>query len=200
MKINFRQEEPEIIEEILDKVTDYKIEIAKKTIEIGFKIAHSGDDLGTQTGGFFSDKMFKSIILPRLKRYFAIYKKAGLPIMFHSCGNIIRYIPDLIDIGVDILEPCQPCMNLSFLKKEFGKDLIFYGGIDTQTLPYLSEEQTRIMVRDTIRTLGKGGGYIISPSQEIMNDVPINNIKVLVETIKKERNNVLNLISGYNLY
>jgi len=185
--------EPSIVEEVFDKVLDYKIKIAKKTVDIGFKMGHAGDDLGTQNGGFFSDKMFKALILPRLKKLFEVFKNAHIPIMMHSCGNISQYIPDLIDIGLDILEPCQPCMDLSFLKKEYGNDLIFYGGINTQVLPYLNEEQTMEMVRETIRTLGKGGGYIIAPAQEIMNDVPISNIKALIKTIKEERGKVLNL-------
>lgn len=183
--------EPKIVEEVLDKVTEYKIETARKVIELGFKMGHAGDDLGTQTSGFFSDTMFKKIILPRLKRYWGVFANAGIPIMFHSCGNITQYIPDLIDIGLKILEPCQPCMDLKSLKKEFGKDLIFYGGINTQTLPYLSVEETKDMVRNTIRILGKGGGYIIAPSQEIMSDVPLENIKALVDTIKEEREIVL---------
>lgn len=107
--------------------------------------------------------------------------------MFHSCGNITRYIPNLLDIGLSVLEPCQPVMDLAYLKKEFGKHLVFMGGIDTQALPFIDAEQTRELTRNTIRTLGQSGGYIIAPSQEIMNDVPIENIKVLVETIKEER-------------
>ncbi|MCL4376940.1 MAG: hypothetical protein M1409_00960 [Actinobacteria bacterium] len=175
--------EPKIVEQIFDKITEYKIEIAKKTIEIGFKMGHTSDDLGTQSAGFFSDKIFKTLFLPRLKRLFEVFKKSNIPIMMHSCGNITQYIPYLINIGLDILEPCQPCMDLKFLKKEYGKDLIFYGGINTQILPFLDTNKTREMVKETIRILGKGGGYIIAPAQEIMNDVPINNIKVLVETI-----------------
>ncbi len=179
--------DPLIVEEILDKVLEYKIKVAQKTVELGFKMGHTGDDFGTQSGGFFSDKMFKTFMLPRLKKLFDVFKKGGIPVMMHSCGHITQYIPDLIDIGLNILEPCQPCMDLKFLKKEYGKDLIFYGGINTQTLPYISESETRTMVKETIWTLGKGGGYIIAPAQEVMNDVPIENIKALVETIREER-------------
>lgn len=182
---------PLLIEETFDKVLEYKIKVAQKTVNIGFKMGHTGDDFGTQSGGFFSDRMFKALILPRLKKLFGVFIKGGLPVMMHSCGNITQYIPDLIDIGLNILEPCQPCMDLKFLKKEYGKDLIFYGGINTQTLPYISESETRKMVKETIWTLGKGGGYIIAPAQEIMNDVPIENIKALVETIREERVKVL---------
>jgi uroporphyrinogen decarboxylase len=182
---------PAVVEEVMDKVTEYKIGVAKEIVRLGFKMAHNGDDFGTQCGGFFSNTMFRQIIIPRMKRIWKVFTDAGLPIMLHSCGDVMQYIPDLIDIGLTILEPCQPCMDLTRLKREFGKDIIFYGGIDTQTLPFLTPEQTKEMVRSTIRTLGKGGGYIIAASQEIMNDVPIANIKVLVETIREERARVL---------
>jgi len=182
---------PNAIEELLDKVTDYKIEAAKKMVELGFKIAHTGDDLGTQAAGFFSNEMFKKLILPRLERHWKVFNDANIPIMLHSCGNITQYIPDLINIGLKILEPTQPIMGLRYLKKEFGKDIIFFGGINTQVLPYISPDETKVLTRDAIRILGKDGGLIISTSQEIMNDVPIENIKALIETIKEERKNIL---------
>jgi len=182
---------PASIEELLDKVTEYKVEAAKNIVRLGFKIAHAGDDLGTQSGGFFSDRMFKKFILPRLKRQWDIFNSADIPIILHSCGNIINYIPDLINIGLKILEPVQPVMDLKYLKKEFGRDIVFFGGIDTQKLPYLDPEGVKELARDTIRTLGHKGGLIISTSQEIMNDVPIENIKALVETIKQEREAIL---------
>lgn len=184
---------PRVIEELMDKVTDYKVEHAKKMVEMGFKIAHHGDDLGTQCGGFFSKEMFVKYIIPRLKREWEVFNNAGLPIMLHCCGNIIDFLPELIDIGLKILEPVQPCMDIEFLKREFGKDLIFFGGINTQVLPYITPQETKELTKNAIRILGKGGGMIISPSQEIMNDVPVENIKALVETIREERENVLSL-------
>ena len=184
---------PKVVEELLDKIADYKVEHAKKMVEMGFKIGHHGDDLGTQDSGFFSGEMFRKYILPRLEKIWKVFTDANIPILLHSCGNITEYLPDLINIGLKILEPTQPCMDLKYLKKEFGKDLIFFGGIDTQVLPYITPEETRKLTRDTVRTLGKDGGYIIAPSQEIMNDVPIENIKALVETIREERVNILDL-------
>lgn len=178
---------PKVIEEFMDKITDYKVQVAHKMVEMGFKMAHTGDDFGTQNKGFFSDSTFRKLILPRLKRQWEIFNDAGIPVMHHSCGDVEQYVPDFIDAGLNVLEPCQPCMDLKRLKKEFGKDLIFYGGINTQTLPHLSEQETRDMVRETIQILGKGGGYIIAPAQEIMNDVPIANVKAMLETIKEER-------------
>mgnify|MGYP005857232461 CR=1 FL=1 len=184
---------PKVVEELMDKVTEYKIEHAKKMVEMGFKIAHHGDDLGTQSGGFFSKDTFTKYIYPRLKRDWEVFTNANLPIMLHCCGNLIDFIPQLIDIGLKILEPVQPCMDLAYLKKEYGKDLVFFGGINTQVLPYITPEETKKLTRDTIRILGKGGGHIIAPSQELMNDVPVENIKALVETIREERVRVLEL-------
>jgi len=182
---------PDTVEKLMEKVIDYKIQFAKKVVEYGFKIAHHGDDLGTQEAPLWSLDTFRKYILPGLKRVWEVYNKAGLPIFLHACGKIKDLIPDLIDIGLKILEPVQPCNDLRFLKREYGKDLIFMGGIDTQILPFLTPEETAKMTRETIRILGKGGGYIIAPSQEIMNDIPVENLKALVQTIKEEREKVL---------
>jgi uroporphyrinogen decarboxylase len=185
---------PRVVHDMMDKITDYRVEYAKKVIEMGFKVAHHGDDLGTQAGVMFSLEMFREFLLPRLERAWQPYNDEGLPIILHSCGCLTEFLPDLIEIGLRVLEPVQPCMDLKYLKREFGKDLVFQGGIETQNLlPFGTPEQVKEMARETIRTLGKGGGHIIGPSQEVMNDVPIANIKALVETIVEERQTVLGL-------
>ena len=148
---------PNIIRKLLKKITDYRIACVKVKADCGFRIVHIGDDLGTQVSGFFSQKMFKEIFLPEYKRFFAECKKYGQYIVMHSCGYIIDYLPDLIDAGLDGLEPVQPCNDLKLLKNEFGKVLVFWGGIDTQSLPLMTPEQVREMATETIKILGKGG-------------------------------------------
>jgi len=183
---------PNVVHDLLDKITDYRVAYAEKVVEMGFKVAHHGDDLGTQENTLLSKSMFREFVLPRFKRAWQPYNDAGIPIILHSCGCINDFLPDLIDIGLRGLEPVQPCMDLAYLKREFGKDLMFWGGIATQdVLPFGTPEQVKEMARKTIRILGKGGGHIIAPSQEIMNDVPIENVKALVETIVEERTNAL---------
>jgi len=185
---------PQVIHDLLDKITEYKIQYAEKVVEMGFKVAHHGDDLGTQCGTMFSLDMFRQFVLPRLERAWQPYNDAGIPIILHSCGCLTEFIPDMLEIGLRVLEPVQPCMDLGYLKREFGNDLVFWGGIETQNLlPFGTPEQVKNMARETIRTLGKGGGHIIGPSQEVMNDVPIVNVKALVETIVEERQTVLDL-------
>lgn len=181
-------EEPEIVEQIMDVVTDYKVEIAKETVKRGFKVGHHGDDLGTQISTFFSEEMFVKYFKPRFKRIFDVYHEAGIPVQMHSCGKITPFIPHLIDIGLDILEPCQPVMDIGFLQREYGKDLIFYGGIDTQDLlAFRSSEEVYEETLKIIDILGKDGGYICGPAQEIMNNVPPANVAALVKAIRHSR-------------
>ena len=181
-------DEPEIIEHFFNVITDYKIEIAKETVKRGFKIGHHGDDLGTQTSTFFSEDMFVEYLKPQLKRLFDVYHAAGLPVQMHSCGKITPFIPHLIEIGVDILEPVQPVMDHAFLKREYGNDLIFYGGVDTQQLlAYGAPKEVYEQTLREIDILGKGGGYIAGPAQEIMDNVPPANVDALVRAIKHTR-------------
>jgi len=180
--------DPDITEEMYEKITHYKIKVAHELIKMGFRVCHHGDDLAFQTSSFFSKEMYIKMLLPYHKKLFKVYRDAGVKIMYHSCGNITPFIPHLIDAGVDILEPVQPCMDLNNLKDNFGANLIFMGGIDTQTvLPFGTPKKVKKHVRDVIDILGRGGGYIIAPSQEIMKDVPIQNVVALIEAIKEER-------------
>lgn len=183
---------PIIIEGLLDKVTEYKIKVAHKLVDLGFKCAHTGDDFGTQKGLIMSKDMWRKYIKPRLAAEWQVFKNAGLPIIHHSCGNVVDIIGDMIDIGLDVLEPVQPVMDLTYLKREFGQYITFWGGIDTQELlPYASPDEVKEIASRAIEILGHGGGMIIAPSQEIMADVPIKNVVALVETIIQKRAQVI---------
>jgi len=180
--------EPGIVEELLEKITEYKVLDAREKVKRGIKYAHHGDDLGTQTGLLFSRKDFLRLLKPRLARLCAVYTEAGVPVGMHSCGNIIELIPDLIEIGIRLLEPVQPCMDLTRLKKEFGQNLVFWGGIDTQDLlPFGTPERVKKETREVIRLLGEGDGYVIAPSQAIMPDVPLANVVAFLEAVVEER-------------
>jgi uroporphyrinogen decarboxylase len=186
---------PSVIEVLLDKITEYRIAVAQNIVKLGlFEVGQMGDDLGQQRMPFFSPTMFKDIFLPRYKELWGVFKKEGMKMVMHSCGNVTVFLPDLIEAGLDVLEPVQPCMDIHELKDEFGKDLIFWGGIDTQELlPFGTPDEIKDHVQETIRTLGRGGGHLIGPSQEVMKDVPLDNIIVLVKTIIEERESVLKM-------
>jgi uroporphyrinogen decarboxylase len=183
--------DPESVEILMDKITDYKVATAKRKVAAGFKCGHHGDDLGCQIGTLVSPAQFHDLIKPRIARHFKVFKDAGLPMMMHSCGDVTPFLPDLIEIGLDMIEPVQPCMGLENIKHLFGDQLSFWGGIDTQDiLPNGTPAKVAAETKRVISILGKGGRYIIAPSQEVMVDVPAANIAAMLATIKAERGNM----------
>ena len=174
---------PDLASEILDQILEYKINEAKLYIKSGVDCVRTGDDWGIQTSLAMSPEIWKKFIKPRQAKLWQVYKEAGMPIIHHSCGNIYSIIPDLIEIGLNVLHPIQPLsMDIKQLAAEFGDELIFFGGIDTQALlPKGSPADVKAAVYENVALLGKGLGYIIAPSQEVMSDIPLENIRALIE-------------------
>lgn len=175
------------IEVLFDKVMEVNVPIGKKLIEMGADIIWAGDDFGGQNGPLISPDMWRHYIKPRIKEMFEEFRSVNpnIKIAWHSCGSIIPIIPDFIEIGLDILNPIQPLaanMEPQFLKDNFGKDLIFFGGIDIQRLmPKGTPEEIKAEVKRRNDILGKDGGYIIAPAHNIQDDTPIENILAFFE-------------------
>ena len=175
---------PAFVEALLDGIANWVL----KTTEIllarfPFECIAVSDDYGTQRAMIISPADWRRFIKPRLKQIYALAKRQGRACFHHSCGHIIPVIPDLIEIGLDILHPIQPeAMDIARLKKEFGKDLTFCGGVRTQDfLPRASPDEVRQEVRRLKREMGRGGGYILEPGITILADVPPANIYALVD-------------------
>jgi uroporphyrinogen decarboxylase len=182
--------EPELAEALLDKITDIAIALDRVGLEATARYLQifkaSGDDFGMQTGPLYSPKMFRRLFLPRLRRRWQAARayldrvNPAVQIMFHSCGGIRPIIPDLIEIGLQILDPVQPLaagMDSAQLKQEFGAHLTFHGGVDEQhTLPFGSEQEVEEEVRRRIQAFGPGGGYILAPSHYVQADTPPANV------------------------
>ena len=113
---------------------------------------------------------------------------AGLPVSIHSCGDITEIIPDLIEIGVDMISPLQAeALDFNFLKREYGKDLSFWGGVSTQrTLPMGRPEDVRAEIRERIRVMAKDGGYILAPSHELQGDIPVENMIAFMDEAQNQ--------------
>jgi uroporphyrinogen decarboxylase len=137
-------------------------------------------DLGSQKGPLISRSMFRDFVAPYLREMIVCIHKLGGKVLFHSCGNIGPFIPELIGLGVDILDPIQPVapeMSPERLKAEFGKHLCFHGGLDMQKLlPFGTCEEVREAAHRYCEVLGSGGGYILSPAHLFQPDVPPENI------------------------
>ena len=151
------------------------------------------DDLGTQERPLISPDLYRKRIKPRHRRIFETIRKASAHkvfIFFHSCGSIRELIGDLIEIGVDALNPVQVSakgMDTKRLKAEFGGELCFWGGgVDTQrVLPYGSPRQVKDEVRRRIEDLAPGGGFVFSAVHNIQADVPPENIMAMWEALQE---------------
>jgi uroporphyrinogen decarboxylase len=176
---------------LMDRILQISIETGRQLIKVGADVIWAGDDFGGQGGMIMSPDMWRRIFKPRIKKMFDEFKKArpDIKLAWHSCGSIIPIIPDFIELGLDILNPIQPLaagMEPKFLKKTFGKDLTFFGGIDLQELmPYGTPQQVKEEVKRRIKILGKGGGYIVAPAHNIQDDTPLENIFALYEAVKE---------------
>lgn len=145
-----------------------------------------GDDLAMQTGPFFHPDMYKKSIFPYQKRYVdAIKAHTRAKIFHHVCGSAYKLLPGLIECGVQVLNPVQVSaadMEPARLKKEFGKDLVFHGGIDVQkVLPFGEPQTVKDEVKRIIDTLAPGGGFILAPSHNLQDDIPVENIIAMYE-------------------
>jgi uroporphyrinogen decarboxylase len=179
--------EEEYIYPLMDRIMEYIISCGRRLLEIGVDILWCGDDFGTQDGMLIDPGTWRRIVKPRIKYMFGEFRKVSpdIKIAWHSCGSILPIIPDFVELGLDILNPIQPLargMDPVYLKKTYGKDLVFFGGIDIQQLlPFGSPEAIRNEVRRRIDILGKDGGYIIAPAHNIQADTPVENILAFFE-------------------
>jgi uroporphyrinogen decarboxylase len=181
-------EQPELAHYLFQRFTDFYCEDITRALEAthgGFDIYCEWSDYGTQRALLISVPMFREFIAPYLKRLIDVCHAGGVKFMAHSCGAIRPIIPDLIAMGIDMLDPIQVTaagMEPAELKRDFGDKIAFHGGISTQrTLPFGTPQDVREAVRDRIATLGAGGGYILAASHDISADTPPENIMAMYD-------------------
>lgn len=176
--------EPEFVQRFFEIILNYQRRVDELYYAAVGRFIHfttSGDDFGTQLAPFLSPAMFREFIAPCLKaRIDHIHTFTDAPFFHHSCGAIYPLIPDLINSGVEILNPIQPRaanMEPERLKHDFGDKLTFYGGVDTQELlPNGTPEQVYEETKRLIDILAQDGGYILSAAHVFQHDVPKENI------------------------
>ncbi|MGH7972601.1 MAG: uroporphyrinogen decarboxylase family protein [Limisphaerales bacterium] len=183
-------------EALLDIILEIKMKYWARALELvgpNVMIVSEADDLASQDRCLVSPALYRKLIKPRHTRLFAFIKKhARVPvkIFYHSCGAIAPLLPDLIESGIDILNPVQVSaagMDTRDLKRRFGNDLTFYGGgVDTQqVLPRGTPQQVRDEVKRRIDDLAPGGGFIFNTVHNIQADVPPENIVAMWETVRQ---------------
>lgn len=177
--------EPEFAHKIYDRMMEFELEYYERILKAAdgqVDIIRPHDDYGTQHSLLFSMEMWRDYFKHNTRLLTGLAHKYGAFYMQHSCGSVRPVIPELIECGVDILEPIQKVKGLEpeELKREFGSRLTFHGGIDTQgVLPFGTPEDVARETRRFIDTLNVNGGYILMASQGFEGDVPIENIEAM---------------------
>jgi len=180
--------QPDIVHYCLDKLFELAYQDTLRIFEAipgAVRITYVAEDLGGQDGIMVSPGHCREFLFPRMKRMMDLTREHGSFVFTHSDGSFREVIPDLIDLGMQALNPIQwRCrdMDREGLKRDFGADLVFHGGVDNQqTIPFGTPEDVRQEVQDNYRILGAGGGYILAPCHNIQAVTPPENIVALYE-------------------
>jgi uroporphyrinogen decarboxylase len=183
-------ERPEVLEAIIDRTLQFWLDWFRLFLDEAGDVVDVimiGDDLSGQAGPLFSPKIYRAIVKPRQKRLVQYIKsRTKAKLWYHSCGSIVEYIPDLLDNGIDILNPVQISakgMDAAQLKAQYGDRLVFWGGgVDTQhVLPCGTPAEVRENVRRNLEAFKPGGGYVFNGVHNIQADVPPNNVLAMYD-------------------
>ena len=184
------------VERLLDALLELHFDTLDKTIAaVGDKVdvIRFGDDLGMDSGPLMSPETYRAIFKPRLAALNAhVHARSSLKTFLHSCGSIHRLLPDLIEAGVDIINPVQISahdMEPAKLKADFGADVTFWGGgADTRrVLPRGTPQEVKDHVRRNIEAFAPGGGFVFATAHNMLPDVPPENIVAMYEAVDEYR-------------
>ena len=179
--------EPDLANALMDKLLDIRIGMAGKYAAAGVDILMLGDDVSTQEDMMMSPEMWRDTLKWRLAKVVKAAKevKPDIIVFYHGDGNLQKIIPDLIEIGIDVLNPVQPeCMDPAVIKELYGDRLSMWGTLGTQTtMPFSQPKEVKQVCRDLIEQVGGGGGLLLAPTHVIEPDVPWENVQAFVEAI-----------------
>ncbi|MCP5109461.1 MAG: uroporphyrinogen-III decarboxylase, partial [bacterium] len=175
--------DPAFAQGMLERVADFWIAVSKRALEEAGEyvdLVWFGDDIGMQKATLIRPELYRELIKPVHKRMVSAVKPFGKPVIYHTCGAVYPVIPDLIDVGIDVLNPIQVSakgMDTARIKREFGRDLVFWGAIDSQgVLPQGTPGDVIEEVKRRIAHLAPGGGYVLAAAHNIQQDVPPENV------------------------
>jgi hypothetical protein len=172
------------VETLFDMCVDYYVKITEIAIEEGIDILFFADDIAFKSGTFVEPESFKELWMPRAKRIIQLGKNAGLPVMFHSCGNLTAIMDSIImEMGIDVLNPIEPySMDIYDIKKRYGDRLVLSGNIDIAgPLAFGTPAEVREEVRKHMEMLKSGGRYILSTNHSVMDDIPPENFRAMLD-------------------
>lgn len=168
---------PDYVEALMDKVMEFPRRALKKYIEMGVDMVWMGDDVSTQAGMMISPDMWRDYLKPRYATLFREFKELdpGIKIAYHSCGNCEAIIPELIEIGLDVLNPIQPmAIDPLAVKRNYGDRLTLFGAMDVQrVMPFGNPAEVEAEARRLVEGCGKGGGFILAGAHHFQSDTDL---------------------------
>lgn len=169
--------------ELVEKITDLHASIIEEVVTLPVDGVKFSDDWGDQRGVIIGPDKWRKYFKKNYKRLYEIVHDANKFVLSHCCGSVKDIMPDLIEIGLDVIQSVQPeAMDPYELKKEFGKDMVFWGGLGSQhTVPFGSPEEIKEEVAKLCNVMGKGGGYILGPAKALQPETPTENAVAVVE-------------------
>ena len=183
---------PELVDAVITRVADYYLEVNRRIFDASgdaIDILFIGNDLGAQSGPMIGPDHFRRFLLPPLKRFVDLGHAFDKRVILHTDGSVRALIPDMIAIGLDGMQSVQSHshgMELEGLKRDFGAQFNFMGGVDTQALIEGTAEDARRLTLETLRIMKPGGGFIASPSHDyLLPETPVENVIVMYETLRE---------------
>jgi len=166
---------------------EYSCKVTAQLAGVGIDGIRFGDDWGFQDRLMMRPELWRQLLKEGYRQIYGTARDVGLVVMIHSCGNITDLIPDLIEIGVEVVHPLQPeAMEVAYCQREFGKDLTFWGGLGSQsTLPHGSPAEVRAEVRQRLGLFAEGG-CILAPAGAAPAETPAANIAAIVEAVRAQ--------------
>lgn len=186
--------DPEFLEEMMDRLVDLYLAFVEYTADLPIDGILFGDDWGDQRGVILGPERWRKFLKPRWAKIYEAVRRHGKIVMSHSCGSVAEIIPDLIEIGLDVLESVQPeaaGMNPYELKRKWGDKITFWGCLGSQhTIPFDTPEGIRREVAKLKKEMSKGGGYILSAAKPLQPETPTENAVAVVEAFVTETERV----------
>ncbi len=179
---------PDFTRELFQRITEYNLKVIDIIADYDIDCIFFGDDWGQQRGLIMGPKYWRKFIKPPLARMYQAARDKGFYLAQHSCGDVAAVFPDLIEIGLDIYNTFQPeIYDVEFMKEEYGDKLTFYGGISTQQLlPQATPQEVKEETRRLINIMARDGGYIVAPTHDIPEDVPLENVLAFLEIVQNQ--------------
>jgi uroporphyrinogen-III decarboxylase len=180
-------DDPGVVDTVLGRFADWSIAVIRRLREVGVDYVWTFDDMAYRSGPMFSPRTLRSLFMPHLRRVAQAIKEEGFLWIFHSDGDLMAFLPDLLTLGFDGLHPLEPnCMDIEAMKRDYGDRLCLIGNIDLHyTLTQGAPEEVEDEVRRRIEVVGAGGGYMISSANSITSYCRVENVAAMVDAIRR---------------